>query len=91
MPATEPINAAFRFDRAAGRKLRAIAQHLRTLSSEQIAQGNIDISLFDKAAESAEQGEPLIVRCTDPVEVTLMAKAFTDLGLSHSPIDELNG
>jgi hypothetical protein len=90
VPATaDHIDVAFRFDRAAGRKLKRIAQHLRTLSSEQLAGQNIDISFFDKAAESAEQGEPLIVRCSDPIEATLMRQALTNLGITDSGLDSL--
>lgn len=71
--------------------LRDLADGLRNLSPEQRGGRDIDISLFDKAAESAERDEPLEVVCTDPEEVKQMAQAFPALGIAEPAIDELNG
>lgn len=66
--------------------LRGIADDLRRK-----AIAGVDISLFDKAAESAEQGEPLIVRCSSREEVEQMAHGFVIWGVRRPAIDELNG
>lgn len=75
-----------RFDNSEAKQLQSIADQLR-----QERRPDIDISLFDKAAQSATQSEPLIVLCSHPQEAERMAQGFTRWGLQRPAIDPLNG
>lgn len=83
---TATLTLGLRFSRTAGRRLNDLADQLRSTRP-----AGIDVSLFDKAAESAEQDEPLVVRCSSRDEVEQMAQLFSDLGIERPAIDELNG
>jgi hypothetical protein len=50
-----------------------------------------DLSLYDKAIESVEDNEPLVVICDDRAEVEQMAAAFVNLGVKRPAIEELSG
>lgn len=82
MPATpKTITAALRFDRRDAHVLRAIAQ----LGGH----GGDDRGAFARAAESAEVGDPLIVRCTSREELEHLADRIQAYGLNRPAIDEL--
>jgi hypothetical protein len=85
-PAVEKIKVGLRFGAAEAPLLRNIADQLRAERRP-----FTDISLFDKAAESAEQDEPLIVVCSSPLEAERIAHGFTRWGIERPAIDELNG
>lgn len=85
-PVAEQIKVGLRFGAAEAPLLRNIADQLR---SER--RGFEDISLFEKAAESAEQDEPLIVVCASKLEAERIAHGFTRWGIERPAIDELNG
>lgn len=78
------MTLGLRFPRSQARVLRAIGEE-----AERMGQG--DISLYFKAAESAEIGEPLIVKCEARDEVERMAALFATLGCRRPAIEELNG
>jgi len=88
MPQPDSIRMGLRFAKSQARTLRNIAEHLRTLDP---ATNVVDISLFDKAADSAAEGEPLIVMCSDPDEVREMAAVFVRLGVKEPDVEDLNG
>ncbi|HEY0644835.1 MAG TPA: hypothetical protein VGD39_15515, partial [Nocardioides sp.] len=70
---------------------RRDAQRLRDLAAR-IRAGEIPnhhASLFDSAARSAASGEPLIVRCTDPVEALQMAEGFVPYGVERPAVEAL--
>lgn len=75
-----------RFPRSQIRILRNIVEQLRVERPE-----GVDISLFEKAHDSAVEGEPLQVRCSTRDEIEAMAHGFTLWGLRRPEIDELNG
>lgn len=50
-----------------------------------------DLSLYDKAIESTEIGEPLVVHCSDPAEVEEMADLFVRLGCKRPAVEQLSG
>jgi hypothetical protein len=79
------LSLGLRFSRSQARVLRNLASDLRARRPP-----GIDISLFDKAAESAADDEPLVVLCDDPAEVELMAQLFADLGIKRPTIDGLS-
>lgn len=83
---TDTLVVGLRFPKSQARVLRNIATDLRSLQPE-----GVDISLFDKAAESAAAGEPLIVRCTEPQEAELIAHGFVMWGVQRPAIDAMNG
>jgi hypothetical protein len=83
---TDTLMLGLRFPRSQARLLHNIATDLRAMRPI-----GVDISLFDKAAESATEGEPLVVRCTTRDEVERMAHGFTLWGVQRPAIDELNG
>jgi len=78
--------AGLRFNRASVRVLRNVITDLEALRPE-----GVDIGLYVKARESAEQDEPLVVAFNERSELELMADAFTRLGIARPAIDELNG
>lgn len=83
---TEHQLVGLRFTRADARVLRNIVTNLRSLQPV-----GIDISLYEKAADSAAEGEPLVVAFTDRSEIDQMVAAFAQLGVGRPAIDELNG
>lgn len=50
-----------------------------------------DLSLYDKAIESTEDNEPLVIQCDNRDEVEQMAAAFVTLGVKRPAIEDLNG
>lgn len=80
------MRLGLRFDHRDTAPLRSIAEQMK---SERRAEQ--DIGLFEKAAESAEQNEPLIVECSSKREIERMAQGFTYWGVARPAIDELNG
>lgn len=50
-----------------------------------------DLSLYDKAIESTEDNEPLVVMCDSRDEVEEMAAMFVNLGCKRPAIEDLNG
>lgn len=64
---------------------------LREIGNEAQRHGQGDVSLYFKAAESAEVDEPLVVKAESRDEVEQMAALFTTLGLSTPGIEVLNG
>jgi len=75
-----------RFRKSQARMLRNLTDQLK----ERDLPG-VDISLFEKAAQAAAAGEPLLVHCESREEVELMAAAFAQLGVARPQIDELAG
>lgn len=85
-PPVEYIKVGLRFDRSEIPLLRDIAEQLKAER-----RGVEDVSLFEKAADSAEMNEPLIVLCSNKQEAERMAHGFTRWGIERPAIDELNG
>jgi hypothetical protein len=83
MSAPSTYSAALRFRRSAARTLRNLSERMR-------GEPGIDTSLYDKAADSAEQGEPLVIRATSRAEVEELASAFPLVGVARPEIDELS-
>lgn len=81
---TVTIKVGLRFTRTDGRRLREIADRLMAERPE-----GVDISIFDKAADSAERDEPLQVLASNREEVELMAHGFTFYGVQRPAIDAL--
>ncbi len=75
-----------RFRKSQARVLRHLVDQLKATNLP-----GVDISLYEKAAEAARDGEPLLVHCDSREEVELMAAAFTRLGVARPEIDELAG
>lgn len=86
MDVARQMQIGLRFRRGQARVLRAVAQRL---ASNGIKGEHIE--LFDKAADAAESGEPLVVYCTSRDEVVMMADGFTQFGLARPVIEELSG
>lgn len=86
-PITPPptLKLGLRFAKSQARVLRSI----REQAEAKDVPG--DLSLYEKAAESAEQGEPLVIHCTDPAEVEHMAAMLVALGVKRPAIEELSG
>jgi hypothetical protein len=70
-----------RFPRSAQRVLRNIAERYR-------GQQGIDVSLFEKAADSVRDGVPLDVRFTDKAEVEEIVASFRRLGCPEPVIED---
>lgn len=81
---TSRLRLGLRFSKSQARVLRNLADQLRSTRAP-----GVDISLFDKAAESAARCEPLEVWCQDPSEVLMMAELFVRLGVKRPAIDDL--
>jgi hypothetical protein len=79
------MTVGLRFHPTDARRLREIAQRIRAGEL-----GKQHVGLFDKAADAAQTGEPLIVQCTDPVEAIVMADAFPSWGVGRPVVEELN-
>lgn len=84
MTATHRIGLRFR--RSQARTLRNIADRVRASELP-----NHHAALFDKAADAARTGEPLIVVCVDPLEAVALADGFTQYGVVRPVVDELSG
>lgn len=82
MPApASGINAALRFHASDAPLLRAIAELGRRSGD--------DAGVFARAAESAEVGDPLIVRCSTRAELEHIADRIQSYGIARPAIDEL--
>lgn len=81
---SERLTLGLRFSRSSARVLRNIA-------AEAARHRTGDPGLFYKAAESAEDGEPLVVLCSSAAEVHEMASLFATLGVKRPAIEELSG
>lgn len=77
------IRLGLRFSKSQARVLRNLATWCRANGVPG------DIALYDRAAESAEDGEPLVVHCNDPAEVEQMQAAFVTLGVKRPVIEQL--
>lgn len=75
-----------RFKRGDARVLRNLVGRLRSLGPKAADH----ISLFDKAIESIEDGEPLVVRCSDPSEAYAMAAQFTAYGIAEPEVQDFS-
>lgn len=85
MPAThDRLRLGLRFPRSASRVLR-------NLGDECARHGTGDPGLFYKAADSAKDGEPLVVQCSEVSEVHEMAALFATLGVGRPAVEDLNG
>lgn len=78
---SEQNQVGLRFPRSAARVLRNVAAEYR---------GKLDVGLYEKAAESAERGDPLVVRFTRREEIDRMVDAFAVLGVPRPAVDELS-
>lgn len=78
---TDENRVGLRFPRSAQRVLRNIAETYR-------GQPGVDISLFEKAAESARDSVPLDVRFSDRSEVEQMVADFQRLGCGTPVIED---
>lgn len=79
-----PMVMGLRFRKSQARVLRNIAEWARANDLP-----GVDATLYDKAAESAAAGEPLVVHCENREEVEGMAAGFVLLGVARPEIDEL--
>lgn len=70
---------------------RSQARTLRNIGNWVAANGTGDAGLFFKAAESAKDGEPLVVRCEDVSEVEEMAALFVQCGAKRPVLEQLTG
>jgi hypothetical protein len=86
VPGLESTRIGLRFARSQRRTLASLIERLRSTAPE-----DFDVGLFEKALESAEQGEPLIVLCSDPREVEAMADGFVRWGIKRPALEALNG
>ena len=84
MDVAEQLTYGLRFNRAQARTLRNIGDEAQR-------HGQGDVGLYFKAAESAEIGEPLVVKCSSRDEVERMAALFATLGIKRPAIEDLNG
>lgn len=85
-PDTTTVKLGLRFRKGQARVLRAVSQQL---ASNGIRSEHTE--LFDKAADSAEAGEPLIVIARNRTEVELMAAGFAQFGCARPAIEQLSG
>jgi hypothetical protein len=82
----DEIQVGLRFERKDARRLREHAAHLRTLE----APGEF-LSLFEKAADAAEHGEPMILVASSRLEIEQTAIGFTQFGVERPVVEELSG
>lgn len=82
-PQSTEITMGLRFRRGQARVIRNLADRLKPQGPKATAH----VELFEKAAESAEEGVPLIVRCSHPAEATEMADLFTLYGLGRPAVE----
>jgi hypothetical protein len=83
-PAPDHLRIGLRFRRSDVARLRQIVEHYANVNG-------VDVSLFDKAREATEHGEPLIVLCDTPEEALQMAFGFMPWGIERPVIEDLNG
>jgi hypothetical protein len=81
---TETLTIGLRFPRSQIRMLRNLIISVRTLRPK-----GVDVGLYEKALESAEAGEPLVVLCSNRGEAEMMADGFVRLGLRRPEVDVL--
>lgn len=74
-----------RFRKSQARVIRNVSEGLKAKGITQ------PLGLFAKAAESAEAGEPLQVRCEDAEEAQKLAATFTVFGIARPAIEPLSG
>lgn len=74
-----------RFKRTDAPQLRALAQRVRL--KELPGQ---HANLFDSAADAAESGQPLLVRCSSPEDGLLIVQGFITYGVAPLGIDYLS-
>jgi len=90
MPVTKPLTAnlmmGLRFRKSQARLLRYLADRAK---ARELAFGAV--SLFEKAAEAASAGEPLIVICDRPEEAIAMAAGFGQYGVVPPTVERLRG
>lgn len=77
------LRFGLRFSRRQAGRLRATAHVARQCGK--------DAEVFDRAAESAERGEPLEVLCVSRDEAEQIAAVFVLGGFERPVIDDLNG
>lgn len=70
--------ARLRFPKSATRVLRHIADNYR---------GRVDVGLYEKAAESARDGEPLEVGYEHDGEVEMIVSGFVTLGVPRPTVE----
>jgi hypothetical protein len=80
----EPLKVGLRFRRGDRRVLVSI----RDLAE---SRGQGDVTLYNRAIEAAESGEPMIVLCDHISEVQTMASLFSTLGVHRPAIESLSG
>lgn len=83
---TPSLVMGLRFRKSQRRALRKLADDVGSLNLP-----GVDASLFEKAAQAAAEGEPLLVHCDSREEVEAMAAQFVQLGVVRPTIDELTG
>lgn len=81
------LQIGLRFRKGQAKVIEAIAQELR--STPAAVNATEAIGLFDKAAEAARSGEPLIVKCRRPEEAQQMADDFVLYGLARPAVEDL--
>lgn len=86
MEAVRELRIGLRFRRRQAPALRILAHRVRSAEIP-----NQHAGLFQGAADAAEKGEPLVIRCTQPVEAVLIAQGFANFGLRPPTIEDLNG
>ena len=80
------IRVGLRFNHRDARLLRALA--------DRVTRGELrdqTLSGLRFAADAAETGEPLIIRCTSPDEAESLAARFILLGCHRPAVEELTG
>lgn len=81
MTTAEANRVGLRFPRSAQKTLRNIAEQYR-------GQPGIDISLFEKAADSVRDGVPLDVVFHEREEVEQMVAYFRQLGVAEPQVED---
>lgn len=72
-----------RFNGKEAAKLSAIADQLRSAGKSE------ECGLFERAADAARTGEPLIIVCHDALEAAVMAAGFVHWGIEPPAIEAL--
>lgn len=86
MAVEHTLTVGLRFERSDAITLRALAERGK---SEGL---HVDkISLFEKAAEDAAAGEPLLVACSSIEEALILADGFTLYGITRPTVEQLSG
>jgi hypothetical protein len=82
---TPNMMMGLRFQKSQARILRNLAERAK---ARELAGA---VSLFEKAAEAAAAGEPLLVACTAPEEAVAMAAGFSQYGVVPPTIEHRSG